>query len=577
MTKMMTKLHTHTSTNRPLSWVAHLVATIGTWSLLIAAHGAALSADSTPAQRMHLDNAEASFLSCMETDTQIAMAYRPVHCITDSMLRNRDGKKGLVVFDVFLGWGGYLSATWRAAANAFSAGKEEGERGLHAEEVQDEAEQHDPTSKKKLFYLGFESERWNVESLVYPRAASLCRLTEYSDRNDARYFLEHPGSCALHWIDLVSEEPPSTGGRSNRSHITKEDTLLRRIDDLEEARRTRTRQLGVYADASEDDTPDTKIGDVVKTSDAGTTTSSASSLSVTERESYQAPLESLLSSMMSPGSVAGNEKFIDLLKTDKQSRRFFHDWPMGPEDRLVEAHPLVDGEAHDPRPHAKADEISTPTSTSKMKTTDSLRDYLKEEVFNVDARLPHEQQEQDIVKVSGAMIWGAPYPRLISEKLAPYAYTYTASHWSDSQREWIEKLLQRSSVKGEDVAAGMGSDVDRKTNAGSVPIVQACEVIRETGLPLVILFDGKAAAMAMEWALIEKYCQPDFLFLNNINLPDHPGWIRERLLLASSRNEARWHDVYVGEYDDDDAGNSGDWLRSTLYGKRHFALLRQVK
>lgn len=59
-------------------------------------------------------------------------------------------------------------------------------------------------------------------------------------------------------------------------------------------------------------------------------------------------------------------------------------------------------------------------------------------------------------------------------------------------------------------------------------------------------FDGSASASnaARVWLVVEKFCRPKMVFLNNVNLPGHGGaWVKERLLTGGN-----WVDLFSGRY-----------------------------
>ena len=43
-------------------------------------------------------------------------------------------------------------------------------------------------------------------------------------------------------------------------------------------------------------------------------------------------------------------------------------------------------------------------------------------------------------------------------------------------------------------------------------------------------FDPPAFAATYEWVTIERFCRTTFVVIHNVNLPNHPGWIRSYLL-----------------------------------------------
>lgn len=60
-------------------------------------------------------------------------------------------------------------------------------------------------------------------------------------------------------------------------------------------------------------------------------------------------------------------------------------------------------------------------------------------------------------------------------------------------------------------------------------------------LDLVVLYTGSPALE--EWFLMERYCMPRHVFLVGGNLPLHPGWVLDRLLLQPN---STWRVVHEG-------------------------------
>lgn len=77
--------------------------------------------------------------------------------------------------------------------------------------------------------------------------------------------------------------------------------------------------------------------------------------------------------------------------------------------------------------------------------------------------------------------------------------------------------------------------------------------------------------MGPEFTLIETFCRPDLVYLNNINLPNHPGWIRTRLLESGFYEE-----VFQASYNDDEAMEEDDFVHAKVYGRRVFCVLKRI-
>lgn len=86
----------------------------------------------------------------------------------------------------------------------------------------------------------------------------------------------------------------------------------------------------------------------------------------------------------------------------------------------------------------------------------------------------------------------------------------------------------------------------------------------------MVLLDSSQVSVRFEWAIIEAHCNPAFVLLNNVNLPDDQGWIRNHLLLSGN-----WSEIYLGAWED-------SWavpLRHLvgIYSKRQYSVLMRVK
>jgi len=90
--------------------------------------------------------------------------------------------------------------------------------------------------------------------------------------------------------------------------------------------------------------------------------------------------------------------------------------------------------------------------------------------------------------------------------------------------------------------------------------------------PDVVILDPVSSAPNEIWA-IHAECRPQFVLLNNINLPDHAGWFREHLLQAGL-----WREVISGYLEDANSGGNalklhGNASLRAIYERRRWTLL----
>lgn len=69
---------------------------------------------------------------------------------------------------------------------------------------------------------------------------------------------------------------------------------------------------------------------------------------------------------------------------------------------------------------------------------------------------------------------------------------------------------------------------------------EICEELADRTLELAVIDTGGPAIE--EWHVLETHCRPRSVFLMNINLPLHEGWIADRLLGAGMP----WREVLSG-------------------------------
>ena len=85
-------------------------------------------------------------------------------------------------------------------------------------------------------------------------------------------------------------------------------------------------------------------------------------------------------------------------------------------------------------------------------------------------------------------------------------------------------------------------------------------------------------AIALSYPLVHdrqppRRCRPQFVLLNNINLPDHAGWFREHLLQAGL-----WREGISGYLEDANSGGNalklhGNASLRAIYERRRWTLL----
>ncbi|CAD7961478.1 unnamed protein product [Amoebophrya sp. A120] len=499
-------------------------------------------------------------------------------------------RQHLVILDFFLGWGGYMQAIWRALADA----NMDGSNNL----------------QKNVLYAGFETERWNVETLVLQKVAELCQAMQNQAKEaENQYgfaFHENHGVINVNTECNVTFVDGSTGG-------------LPRVDSVQE-------YFGQFMLAKEPPpgTSDSSAADVCG-GDAG-----RSQLHSAEDKD---PVAALMPQNLLPRQQAAL-RTADGMRTDRKSfadvthhparnllrqvipeavKRHIHDVRVVATDTLEGP---ADGMAiltRDPSGDEAATCSTSPsTATSISKNTDKaplpppppppLQKLIEESInYQIQTVLRRRKDETTTAtyedasyqvtspqagQIDAFLIWGAAYPMLLSEKLGPNSYNSVGPRYSDGERAMIQDLLKLSYQFAHvaQVCKGLrsvaGSTNGNATSSSTTNEKSASQSVTAAVPPIdvkILTFFDAPSAMAPEWSLLEKFCSPDFVYLNNINLPNHPGWIHERLTRMrrnpDGTERSRYKEIYRGEYPDSDAFESGDMVRGELYGKRLYAVL----
>lgn len=99
-------------------------------------------------------------------------------------------------------------------------------------------------------------------------------------------------------------------------------------------------------------------------------------------------------------------------------------------------------------------------------------------------------------------------------------------------------------------------------------------ICQRTG-PLDLVFFDPVVPAVHEWAVVQKYCRPKFVLINNVNLPVHAGWIHQHLLAMPE-----WYEIATGVLELDEV--SHNFLTThfaelgMLYAIRRWALMMRA-
>mmetsp|Transcript_2926 Transcript_2926/g.5745 ORF Transcript_2926/g.5745 Transcript_2926/m.5745 type:complete len:95 (+) Transcript_2926:3-287(+) len=87
----------------------------------------------------------------------------------------------------------------------------------------------------------------------------------------------------------------------------------------------------------------------------------------------------------------------------------------------------------------------------------------------------------------------------------------------------------------------------------------------------LVIWDPQDTALggAFEWLAVEQACRPRYVALHNTNLPDHAGWLRQRLGLQG------WVEVASGAYMLGDRWAQGGALDALLMVRDWVVLARR--
>lgn len=143
--------------------------------------------------------------------------------------------------------------------------------------------------------------------------------------------------------------------------------------------------------------------------------------------------------------------------------------------------------------------------------------------------------------VSVSVIYGQPYSAQAAKIASPLLLLSEEQHFS----RLLSESFHRSSLG------------------------QLCRGTVSSGLGSFILIDG-TSPLSVEWEIIERFCHPRMVFINNVNLPQHAGWIRARLL---EKNSTTWKEGLSGSYEDRWTTILGDEVGRRIMGTRLWTVL----
>lgn len=169
------------------------------------------------------------------------------------------------------------------------------------------------------------------------------------------------------------------------------------------------------------------------------------------------------------------------------------------------------------------------------------------------APIPAFAMRSLLTETCAVMVQGQPFQFFGDRSFETYYRLYWQGDTNATLREELIHGIEHSHLR-ELCEAALQSVCDDREDCG-----------------IFVVLDSPPQA-ALEWDIINRYCRPRLVFVNNVNLPGHAGWVREHLLFDS-----RWKEIFKNSSVD----NVFRWVKpgdplSSVFTGRVFSLLAYV-